>query len=177
MFNEMCANSSSFDYANATLEDIMTKPFLIQNHLRFLQNNFFSVYKDYFALLNDYKNNEIYPTGTCMPLKRRIFLTVNGKILPCERIGHTYCLGNVENGTIHIDFDDIAKKINEMYKQIYNKHCSNCNLVTNCPTCMFHSELNCKYKENGENLFQSEIDLFELQPELYNEITLKATLK
>ena len=177
LFNGMYTNTSSFDFVNATTEDIMSKPFLMQNYLQFLQNNIFSAYKDYLALLNDYKNNEIYPTGTCLPLKRRMYVTVNGKILPCEKIGHNYCLGNVENGITYINFDDIAKKINEMYEQIYNRHCSDCKLVTNCSTCMFQSELNCKYKEHGDDLFQSKMDLFELHPDLYNELMLNATLK
>lgn len=47
-----------------------------------------NVYESYNDLL--IKNNEVehLPTSTCMPFSRRIFMTVNNKIFPCERIGH-----------------------------------------------------------------------------------------
>jgi uncharacterized protein len=159
------------------MEDVMNKPFLIQHHLQFLQNNLFSIYKDYLALLCDYKNYIIYPTGTCLPLQRRIYMTVNGKILPCEKVGHNFSLGHVENGIVKINYEGIAKKINAMYEQIYNQYCSDCNLVTNCSTCMFQKELSCKVKDSMDELFQSEIDIFESMSDLYNELTLKGTIK
>lgn len=178
LFNEIYTNTSSFNYTNATIEDIIEKPFLLQNHMQFLQNNLFSVYKDYLALFSDYKNYEIYPTATCFPLKKRIFLTVNGKILPCEKIGHNYSMGNVSNGITTINFDEVAQMLNEMYEKIFTKQCYVCRMITDCPTCMFQSNLNCQLKKGVENTFyQSEMDFFESQPDIYNEIILKATLK
>ena len=174
----MYTNDTSFNYTNASTEDIICKPSLIQNHVRFLRNNVSSIYNDYLNLLSDVKSNEIYPTATCLPLQKKIFLTVNGKILPCEKIGHNYSLGNVSNGLTHIDFDEVAKKYNEMFKMIYNEHCVSCGLSTNCPTCVLQSELKCTIKKEIEDeFFQSEMDFFELQPDLYNELTLNATLK
>ena len=178
LFREMYTNTSSFNYANSTSAEIMNMPFLLPNHLLFLQNNLFSIYKDYLVLLSNYQDHEIYPTATCSPLKRKIYLTVNGKIIPCEKIGHNYSLGYVSNGITHIDFDEVAQKYNEMYKKIYDDLCSSCNLLTNCLTCVLQSELKCRIKKGDEEeFFQSELDIFELQPDLYNELTLNATLK
>ena len=33
------------------------------------------------------------PTGTCRPFERKLFLTVRGKILPCEKIGQEHAIG------------------------------------------------------------------------------------
>ena len=41
------------------------------------------------------KEEEFLPTGTCIPFSRKLFVTVNGKILPCERIGHNNFLGSI----------------------------------------------------------------------------------
>lgn len=38
-------------------------------------------------------NLKTIPTGTCIPLVKRMFVTVTGKILPCERIGQQFALG------------------------------------------------------------------------------------
>jgi uncharacterized protein len=177
LFNKMYLNTSSFDYTNATIEDIIEKPFLIQNHTMFLHNNLFSIYRDYLILLSENKDSEIYPTATCSPLKKRIFLTVNGKILPCEKVGHNHSLGNVSNGVTDIDFEEFAQKINNMYEMIYNKQCITCDLVSNCSICMFQCDLNCPVKGDGSDYFQSEMDFFELQPDLFNELVTKVILR
>ena len=43
--------------------------------------NVFKSYND--LLFNNFTNNKL-PTGTCFPFGKKIFITVNGKILPCE---------------------------------------------------------------------------------------------
>lgn len=177
LFYHIYTNISSFDYENITTEDIKDYPSLFYHHLRFLHNNLFSIYKDYLNLISDNKKNEIYPTATCSPFKKKIFLTVNGKILPCEKIGHNYCLGNVLNGITTINSDEIAYKFNEIYENIYNKQCSTCNLITNCSTCIFQSNFNCPIKGDGGDYFKSEMDFFESQTDLHNEMILNLTLR
>ena len=51
------------------------------------------VYRDYTDLLYDKKEAKSVPTGTCLPFSKKMFVTVNSKILPCERIGHQFALG------------------------------------------------------------------------------------
>ena len=178
LYDEMYANDTSFNYTNASTIDIISKPSLIQGHVRFLHNMIGSIYNSYIELLSDVKINEIYPTATCMPLKKKIFLTVNGKILPCEKIGHNYSLGSVSNGITHIDCEDIAERYNEMFKMIYNEQCVSCGLLTHCPTCILQSELKCTVKKEIEDeYFQSEMDFFELQQDLYHELKYNASLR
>jgi uncharacterized protein len=44
-----------------------------------------------------------------------MFVTVNGKILPCERISHKYALGEVTDEGVHLDFTEIAERYNNYY--------------------------------------------------------------
>jgi len=71
--------------------------------LRFIHIYSGFVYDDYNELLyGKYKNTWL--TGTCSPFYKKMFLTVNGKILPCERIGHNFVLGNVSNKEFSVPF-------------------------------------------------------------------------
>jgi uncharacterized protein len=76
------------------------------------------------------------PTGTCHPFSKRIFISTDGKILPCERIEHKYALGHVEDRVI-LDFQAIA----DMYNQFYDNMaglCGACSDSKCCKKCMFY---------------------------------------
>lgn len=85
------------------------------------------------------------PTGTCQPFSRKIFLTVNGKILPCERVGQLFSLGTATEEKVDIDFEYVSNFYANKYKKII-KRCSQCVLWKNCGLCVFYL----KKKENGE---------------------------
>ena len=74
----------------------------------FLMQHSEHAYRDYNELLfGKAKQDEelTIPTGTCLPFGKKIFVTVNGKILPCERIGHQFALGHVDDLGVHLDFE------------------------------------------------------------------------
>jgi len=135
-------------------------------------------YRKYANLFADEKNKRYIPTGTCTPLKRKLFLTVNGKLLACERIGHKHTLGNVCNGKVNIDFE----KISLFYEQLFNKiiHlCRSCAMRKGCGMCIYHQEtleeekIHCmgyvpmpKYT----TLISNYLSYFEQERELYNNI-------
>lgn len=79
--------------------------------------------------------------GCCVPGHRRLYITVDGKFYPCERIGNVPSLGNVDEG-----FN--IPKINKFYvKDFINeakKYCKNCWAVNLCSVCY----TNC-YDKNG----------------------------
>ena len=82
------------------------------------------------------KEIENFPTGTCLPFQKKMFLTVNGKILPCEKVGQEYPLGHVDSNSIHIDY----KSISEIYSKLYSeliKSCEKCFTWHNCGQCVF----------------------------------------
>lgn len=107
-------------------ENLLLQDFIFQ----YSGNMFF----DYNELLG---NKESYlPTATCIPFSRRIFMTVNNKILPCERIGQQFELGVVTDNGVQIDCDLIAQKYNIFYDSL-KEQCQNCLFLKNCTQCMF----------------------------------------
>ena len=94
-------------------------------------------YRDYTDLLFDKNNLKYIPTGTCLPFTKKMFVTVNGKILPCERIGHQFGLGQVLENEIELDPVKIARKYNEYYSRI-EKQCSRCKNRPSCIQCLFN---------------------------------------
>jgi len=82
-------------------------------------------------------NEKRLPTATCLPFTYKVFLTVRGLILPCERVGFNKPLGHVAKGKIDIDFQQIA----DFYNQIFNKYrslCETCIHTTSCDKCFYH---------------------------------------
>jgi uncharacterized protein len=66
-----------------------------------------------------------------------MYVTVNGKILPCERIGHQFALGEITDTEIKLDFEAIADKYNAYYTKLDNQ-CSKCKNTRACIQCMFN---------------------------------------
>lgn len=95
------------------------------------------VFSDYLDLLFEKKQEGRTPTGTCVPFSRRVFVTVNGKILPCERIGHQFALGDISDTEVNLDFEIIAKRYNQYFEKI-KKQCGTCNNVEGCIQCIFN---------------------------------------
>lgn len=83
------------------------------------------------------KENYILPTGTCLPFTKKVFITVNGKILPCERIGHQFALGKIDDTKIDLDFTKIADIYNKYYAKI-DSLCEKCYNKKACIQCIFN---------------------------------------
>lgn len=97
------------------------------------------VYKTYNNLLfgkPDIDSKRI-PTGTCIPFAKKIFITVNGKLLPCEKIGHQFALGFISDTGVDLDFQAIADKYNRYYAKIAQR-CKVCLSVKTCTQCIFN---------------------------------------
>ena len=143
---------------------------------------FFSSYSD---LFNDGEKDLSLPTGTCLPFAKKMFITVNGKILPCERIGHRFSLGTVTEDSIILDTKFISDKYNSYYDKLKNK-CSNCYRNRSCVQCIFNLDdideikLQCNGYLNYEMFaesFSQIISYLEEHPDLYNTIIEKIVLE
>lgn len=105
---------------------------------RYMQMHSPFFYLGYEELFFGKKQRKFIPTGTCLPFGKKVFITVGGKIMPCERIGYQYYLGMVKDGEINIDFEAIAQKYNEYYTRA-EKNCQCCADRRTCLCCMFNN--------------------------------------
>ncbi len=107
---------------------------------RFINNNLYYNKSDYNDLL--YTTNQVAqtPTGTCLPMTKKIFVTVQGKILPCERIDHKYYLGSVSDNAVNLDRERIKSLYNNYFQKLL-KLCARCYNIFECSQCMFYLDL------------------------------------
>jgi uncharacterized protein len=131
-------NQSVLESGDPTLidQDIFTGSPKIGDISFFIHSEIGYNYNNYFNLLTDQYLLRKIPTGTCMPFAKKIYLTTQGDILPCERIDHIFTLGRVENGIVNLDFHEIAKKYNGYYKKLKSQ-CQGCYTHSSCKQCLF----------------------------------------
>lgn len=99
------------------------------------------IVRKYAQLLENLPRKVIVSTGTCAPFSKKIFITVNGKILPCERVPQYFSMGTVDETAVHLDYEGIAKKYNDWYAKMGNT-CNNCHDCHYCSQCIFYLNLN-----------------------------------
>jgi uncharacterized protein len=80
------------------------------------------------------------PTATCSPFDIRIFLTVDGRILPCEHISRIYQLGSMTDGNINLDDQLVSDQFNTYMDRIRGL-CENCYISESCSECLFNTGL------------------------------------
>ena len=111
--------------------------------IRRFSNSFYQDSRDLFFSLKTKK----FSTGTCQPFSRKIFVTVNGKILPCERIGQNYSFGICTPDDVIIDNKYIVSLYNNSYRRLQS-YCDKCYNNKECTECIFYifdsnDHLNC----------------------------------
>lgn len=96
-------------------------------------NNYFSDYND---LIYDRDRRPVVQTGTCLPFAKKMFITVHGKILPCERISQDYFYGIVTDNEFVLDFGEVASRFNNILSYI-EPLCSKCAQNRSCTECVY----------------------------------------
>ena len=104
----------------------------------------------------------------------------NGKILPCERIGQQFCLGEICGDKVKLDPLAIVKKYNERLARM-EKTCKSCYNKKTCSQCMYNLEgIDDKPKCNGfmdkkafQTYYSHNMSLISQRPSLYKEIMTK----
>lgn len=141
----------------------------------FLNQYLWFVYKTYRHQLIREKKEYQLSTGTCIPFSKKIFITADGKILPCEKISHDHALGFVTKKGVSIDCQAIAEKYNKLIKQL-SRQCQTCYKLFACKQCLFFVDKNnpvCYAYMNGlgfANYIQSMISFVEEHPKEYHVI-------
>ena len=152
--------------------------------LNYLRNYSGNMYQNYVSLLLDKNRIELPPTATCTPFLRKLFVTVKGRILQCEKINHDFSLGQVTDNEVLLDLEKIAEQHNK-YTSVYLKECKTCAVRTHCKRCiyMFGNPMTDKkcYAYTTENDLRNEqaasLHYLEKHPELYEELLTKVAFR
>lgn len=141
--------------------------------LKNLSNN---CYRSYNALL-PHQEGRYFPTGTCFPFDKKMFVNVKGELFPCERVNQKYSLGTVTENDINIDYEYIARIYSERYKRVYQR-CRGCFAKPICEQCMFYIDdldtnpscPNFMTKEQYDELINKNMSYLSDNPEAYQRI-------
>jgi len=121
-------------------EELESEMFINSPNISQLANFFYSysgnVFDSYNDLLVDRNKLQFPPTGTCTPFSKKMFVTVNGKILSCEKVNHEFAWGQVQDDKLELDLELIAERFND-YVFRYTKQCSVCAIQDKCRQCVF----------------------------------------
>lgn len=91
---------------------------------------------DYDHLFWDRSRSRNPGTGTCLPFSTKLFVTADGKILPCEKTERRFALGEITRKGIDLDFELIAGKLNHYLNKI-KKQCAHCYRNEKCMQCLY----------------------------------------
>jgi uncharacterized protein len=122
----------------AMQKDMFIKSPTYQEVCTFIHQYGGSTFRNYRDLLFKKAENNTWITGTCPPFGKKMFVTVNGKILPCERIGHQFSLGHIdEHNEVFLNFDEICEKYNAYFSKLEGQ-CTACFGKKSCTQCIFN---------------------------------------
>jgi len=172
----------SEDYYNLLHKENLKEIPDFKEAMYFIFNQTNLVFVNYSDLYFNRKRS-IKPSGTCLPFSRKIFVTANGKLLPCENVSHKYSFGTVTKDGVNIDFNNLAK-IYSGYLERMENMCKNCFRITNCTQCMFQLNLNddsitCYgYMDSLDfsTYLSNIITYFEDHPEVFSKIILETSI-
>lgn len=127
---------SSEDYGKFSKELFLGEP-ETNDLLIFLHQYSGTVFRDYNFLFIDEKDIKTTPTGTCTPFSRKMFITVNGKILQCERIDHAFTYGHITEEKVELDLEEVATTFNSYLTKMKNR-CELCYRKHSCIQCLYY---------------------------------------
>lgn len=77
-------------------------------------------------------SNKVSLNGCCVAGFRRLYVTVDGNILPCERVGFAPSLGNIHSG---IDLDSLFTNYIFKFSDAWTPYCNDCWSAKLCSAC------------------------------------------
>ena len=155
---------------------------LLMDYIRKYSGN---VYRNYSQLLLDSDNLWYNHTGKCLPFSKKMFVTVKGKILQCEKIHHEYALGYVDDNGVTMDLEQAAMQYNGYVKK-YQRQCQNCSVRCHCGQCVFllddtgkeNAKCNAySTKRNLEEWRSVALNYLEKYPDFYRRILQEVTIR
>lgn len=187
-FRQMYQNVKDSFLNSDNCETIEVEMFSLAPRILNLANYIFkhndNVYKDFNDLFFDISKMNKNQTGTCSPFAKKMFITVDGKILPCERIAHHFSMGQIQDNRVELDLESVASKQNQLISKI-SKQCKNCYINKECPQCLYNIEdihkqhFKCSKfcnKNNYERNIDVTINYLREHPHYYEKILNELTL-
>lgn len=110
-----------FSHANEKNKNSFTEKLLMDSYLPIRKRAIFDIVMD-----------NIRMNGCCVPGQRKIYVTVDGKLKICERVGNIPTLGDINTG---IDIEKVKKIYIEEYSNYSIKKCATCWYARLCSIC------------------------------------------
>lgn len=154
----------------------------LTDYIYYLSGNVYSNYSQ--LCINKESYYKIVP-GTCTPFGKKIFVTVRGRILPCERIGHQFTMGKVTKEGISLDFKSIVTQHN-MYISKFMNQCMTCAESQTCKRCVYQMDEvrqekgMCSSYQNEKQMELKKAAAFAClreHPEMYKRILREVTIR
>lgn len=148
---------------------------MLLNYIHYQTGNVFNNYNE---LLLGRVGLPFPPSGTCPPFAKKMFVTVKGRILQCEKINHEFALGQITDDKVELDLEQAAQQHNE-YIFHYVNQCKTCAVRHTCAQCVYqiddihdktskcHSYWSAKQLEKQK---EYSMDYLDQHPKLYNKI-------
>lgn len=141
-----------------------------------LSNNVFYDEND----LLDKTPKQKYPTGTCIPFSKRMFVAFDGKLHPCEKVCRDHPLGEVTKRGVKIHIRNIVERFNLMLEK-HSNICSHCYLQLCCTKCALQNQdsqchLHVSKKQFAKVLSET-YSYIEEHPSIVNQLKATITIK
>ncbi len=107
---------------------------------------------------------EQYPfNACCVPGARRLYVTTEGELHVCERIGNSPSIGNIFDG---VDIERVKKNYVDGYSDASSEFCKNCWAIRLCERCYINN-----YDKNGYKNENLKKQCHEMQDYVMRELT------
>ena len=145
--------------------------------LHTLRNHSNLIFSDYSETGIARQTLKKYPTGTCFPFSRKMFISAQGLLFPCERINFKYAMGDI-NSAVDFNVNEIALFYSTVFEKISHL-CSMCYRFMDCESCFFNNakidgdKFQCSdfsNKEKYANTLAYYWSFIENNPALYDEV-------
>jgi len=188
-FRAMYQNKLQSMYRSPNCEALEAEMFIntprVSELAQYIHQQSGNVFNDYNDLLVDASVVAFSPTGTCLPFSKKMFVTVNGKILPCERVDHDFFFGNVYDDRVDLDCQKVAEQHNS-YVFKFIKQCHHCAITRKCIQCVYQNDdirdehVNChsfcSRKEFDEKTYRI-VDFLREHPPYYERVLNEVIIK
>jgi uncharacterized protein len=115
-----------------------------------------NIQKYHMELKDSVNNRDILPGSFCIPGVRKNFVTVDGKIIVCEKVNEgneTFCIGDVSRG---IDLQKIRKLVEKTLEK--TQKCKNCWAAKFCKLCFKDIfDLTNEFCEKARNMVEKDL--------------------